>query len=323
MSGRRLIRASRAYGIIEREKNAGKLSHAYLIVCQDQALLRTYLKYFASLILSAEDDPRADRLILEENYADCGVYPPQGKNASVADVNEIVEKSIVKPLESHLRVFVLSDCQSMNLQSQNKLLKTLEEPPKNVVLLLGATGEASLLATVKSRVKILEIPPFGISEIAAELSERYGGREDIKLIAAASEGQLGKAEALIGDEDFLSLRRAAYDIAANMESVKELAKYSASVNLFSKKLKEFLSVLKIIYRDILMYRQVGTEPVCSAAELESVKKAAAATDEGAALSIIELINRAEEDLYYNANASMQIERLLICIMEEKYRWQRL
>ena len=59
----------------------------------------------------------------------------------------------------------------MNASAQNKLLKTLEEPPKNVHILLGATSEYPLLATLKSRVKKLEIPPFDNQTIYKALGQ--------------------------------------------------------------------------------------------------------------------------------------------------------
>ena len=104
---------------------------------------------------------------------DCVFYPKDGDKIKTADSDDLVSKTIVKPIENDLRLFVLCGAENMTAEAQNKILKTLEEPPENVCILIGASSDATILPTVKSRVKRLDIPPFSDSEIEDALKEEY------------------------------------------------------------------------------------------------------------------------------------------------------
>lgn len=82
----------------------------------------------------------------------------------------------------------------MNAQAQNKILKTLEEPPKDVTIFLGVANEASMLATIKSRTRNVYIDLFDEETIYNSMLA-LGLDDQMSAIAAAcSEGQLGKAK---------------------------------------------------------------------------------------------------------------------------------
>ena len=153
-----IIKSTNAYKIISGDKKRNTLSHAYLIICSDGESIRDYLKIFAKLISCDEDGCdkcRTCRLINDENYADCTVYPQEGAKILTADVDDLISKTYIKPIENQKRLFVLSNVENMNTSAQNKILKTLEEPPENVCILMGATGDYTLLTldfTVGKRV---------------------------------------------------------------------------------------------------------------------------------------------------------------------------
>jgi DNA polymerase-3 subunit delta' len=323
MKERELIKRTSAYKILEQDKKKDLLSHAYMINCPDEIYMRMYLKYLAALILSDREGDRTDNLILSERYSDCSIYPEEGKNIVVANVSELIEQTLIKPLENEKRLFILSDCQNMNAIAQNKLLKTLEEPPKNVIILMGSSRESSILPTVKSRVKILEVPLFSTGDILSVVKEKFGDREDLNLISTACGGLIGSAFEMAKDDDFKVIQQMAFEMLINMNSVKEILEYSEALSSFGKKIKIFLSVLKIIYRDMLMQKSGQSNLILNKVKYVEIVKAAACYDTGAILAAIEKINNAEQNLYYNANINMQIESLLLSIMEVKYKWLKL
>ena len=75
------------------------------------------------------------------------------------DAENIREETLLSPIEGERKLFVLGDFAEANTQTQNKLLKLLEEPPQGVIFLLGATTVFPVLPTVLSRTKKLEILP--------------------------------------------------------------------------------------------------------------------------------------------------------------------
>ena len=189
-----IFRRSLPYKLVAADAANGRLAHAYLLVCPDEKNLRPFLKQLAKLVLRA--DARADRLIDAERYVDCRIFPAEGERAGVAEVKALLEDCYVKPVECDRKLFVLDRVHEMLAPAQNKLLKVLEEPPANVIFLLGAASEFPVLPTVRSRARRLELFAFPEEEIAAHIRRKYPHRADAREIAALSGGALGRAEEL-------------------------------------------------------------------------------------------------------------------------------
>ena len=169
-----LLQNTQAYRLLKRECAGNQNSHAYLLLFDDGRNLRSALKEFAKVLFSVSDieewdeeateKQRIAKLIDEESFSDCLFYPNEGKKLAVEDAENIREESLLSPIEGDKKVFVLGDFADANVQTQNKLLKLLEEPPKGVIFLLGATTVFPVLPTVLSRTKRLEILPFDIKK---------------------------------------------------------------------------------------------------------------------------------------------------------------
>lgn len=305
-----LFTESRAYAIVAGDVARGRTSHAYLLVCPDERNLRGYLKELACLILRA--DARAARLIGEEVYSDCRIFPAEGEKMAVSDVRDMLDGCYIKPVEADRKVFVLDRMQDMLPPAQNKLLKVLEEPPENVFFVLGTTNEFPVLTTVKSRTKKLELLAFSQAKIQAYIREKYPFRPDAEEIAAASGGVLGVAEGLAESEDrgeeaalfALNLSPAAIPLAAKKYGSREA-------------LAAFLPALRIAYRDILMYRLGREDLVLSGKDGKILRRAAEKYSLAALVNAQEKIGALERDLRFNANAPAGLEAMLAGILEER------
>ena len=156
-----LFRNTACYKTVKSDKENGKLSHAYLLITPDKTFMTEYLKILAQVISCKETEPcevcRACKLIKNGNHPDVYQFPKDGETLKTEDVGLIIEKTFYRPVESDKKIFLLSNGESMSEITQNKLLKTLEEPPENSIIIIGATSEYPLLNTVKSRVLKLEI----------------------------------------------------------------------------------------------------------------------------------------------------------------------
>jgi DNA polymerase-3 subunit delta' len=104
-------------------------------------------------------------LIIDEGLPDLKIYPKKDSKLSVADANEIIDDSALKPVEGDKKLYIISDFDTTAPLFQNKLLKILEEPPEGVYFLLGASSLSPILSTIRSRVKLLEIQPFSDEQI--------------------------------------------------------------------------------------------------------------------------------------------------------------
>ncbi len=304
-----LVKETTAYKIISTEKKKGALSHAYLVVCADKYALKTYLKELAKVIEFQGDDgdERIAKLIDKNAYADCAFYPLTGERIMTADVDDLVSKTYIRPLENKTRLFVLCGAENATPAAQNKLLKTLEDPPKGVVILIGALRESGLLSTVLSRVKKIDVPPLSSDKIRSVLSERCKDKDRLENAIRSANGSAGAALALYENGEADKLDSLVKDIFAEMKSSKDVIKFVKRAG--KEDIKELISALKAETTIRLENAVYGKEDKDGFTV-------------GALVAISETLTDKEKAVAFSANTAMTIDGVLLSIVREKRRWQK-
>lgn len=290
-----LVCGTAAYKIFCGDKRNGKLSHAYMLYFADERNLREALKIFALEFFGESRKTRGGRLILSEGLADMKIYPRPDKKLTAADASEIVADASLKPLEYDRKLYIISDFNDASPIFQNKLLKSLEEPPAGVHFLLGATSLAPVLDTVKSRVKTLEIPFFSSARIYAAL-ERAGSNPLNRPASEACGGILGVAQNMVGGGWYRETVAAAEEICV-ASTVGKAADAAAKYGDFKYK-KELLSEMQRRYfGELKKYASDGDY--------------SGALSKGAVSFAVEKLNAAFGDLRFNANFSSLLYDFLL------------
>ena len=238
----------------------------------------------------------------------------------VEDAERITEESALKPVEGEKKAFVISDFDFATPAAQNKLLKLLEEPPEGVVFLLGARTAYPVLSTVLSRVKTIEVPPFETEEIESFLTRNYGGRylaNDYELCAAASGGSLGIAQDMLDSGAYKELVGDAFSLCLSTPAT--LPKTVKKVG-DTKRKKELLSLLRIVFRDALLLKTASLKTAPSLAQKISLKseisrlQSLAKTYSLPALVFAqEAISKAEKEITFNAYFPQCVEILIASV----------
>ncbi len=315
-----LIKNTKAYKIFSGDKKNNTLSHATLIVCDDSELLESYLKVFCKLLAcnSVEfcDNCRVCRLIDSKQFEDVKFYPSEGK-IKTKDIDDLVEKSYLKPLECDKKVFVLVNAQDMNVQAQNKLLKTLEEPPKNTYIILGATSTFTLLPTLLSRVKRLDILPFLEEEIISCLSGDFEDLEKLKSAVSLSGGVVGEVIKKYNGDEIEVIENLVFDIFTKMKRSTDVALYSSKIN--KNNIKDVINVSSKLVSDALRYKSNDNTLKNTS---NSVKVIGDAYTVGALLEFSEKLREMEKTLYFNGNIQAVSDLLLFGLLEGKYKWSK-
>ncbi len=321
-----LLKDTGAYKTVVGDKRRGTLSHAYLLLTADGDYLDEYLKIFSKAILCKNNEPcgecRQCKLVEQGAYADLYYYPKDGDSITAEEVTALIEESYIKPIEGDQKVFVISHAERMNLSAQNKLLKTLEEPPKGVHILIGATSEFPLLSTVKSRVKKLEIPAFTKEKLFDALIGEYPDDEKLIKAIACGDGTVGKAVALYSDDKLKSVTDTVIDVIVNMKSSSEVIDYSTKILAVSPDGGEFISVLELVLRDMLLIAE-GQDGLTFDKEHKKQLRDAKNFSTGAILYALDSVAESYARKKFNANPTMLVEWLLFKILEGKYKWQKL
>lgn len=319
-----LLKDTPAYKSVKGDKSNGRLSHAYLLLCRDKLFLKDYLKLFAKSIMCEESDPcgecRTCKLIDKEAHSDVLFYPKK-ETISTEDVGNIIEESFLKPVESVKKLFVIVGAEDMSPIAQNKLLKTLEEPPKGVCILLGATNEFNLLSTLKSRVKKITVPLFEGQTVFDLLKEDYPDLVKLKRAVSCGDGTLGKVVSLYGDEKLALTTDLIKDVLVNMQSSKKVLEYSVKITESGVDVGEFISATELVVRDMLAYYSGKENLVFNKSYIEEIAEAKGFS-QGAAVFILDRIIEANKRKKFNGNLQMITEWLLFSVLEGKHKWQK-
>lgn len=149
----------------------GRLSHAYLIVGEDFSSNTAFCKAMALKLVCQSGTAclqcASCKKILAGFHPDVFVYP-KGKSFVVADSEDILANVAIRPFESKFKIFLVNEIDKATPAAQNKLLKTVEEAPKNVVFLFNATNAQNVLQTIKSRAQQIQIDNFNELPIDAK-----------------------------------------------------------------------------------------------------------------------------------------------------------
>jgi len=126
---------------------------------------------------------------------------PKASFIKVNSIREIRRQASLTASESARKVFIIPNAEDMNAEASNALLKTLEEPPGDTLLLLTTSRREQLLPTIVSRCQIVRCEPLSAEDIASALQEREGiAAEEARTIAMLANGSYAAARSLISDD---------------------------------------------------------------------------------------------------------------------------
>jgi DNA polymerase-3 subunit delta' len=189
--------------------------HAYLLAGPPGSGKRAAARAFAAELITAgssdPDEARRRALADPSPHPDLVWLAPQGTQHLVEEVRgSVITAAAYRPFEGERRVFVIEGADAMADESQNALLKTLEEPAAYVHLILITSEPAALLETVRSRCQAVRFAPLADEAVEARLAELGLGEDEAERSAAA--------RLSMGDPD-----RAAFLVSADGHALRDAA----------------------------------------------------------------------------------------------------
>jgi DNA polymerase III subunit delta' len=201
-------------------------SHAYLFRGPRGAGKAAAARAFAAEILAGgaadPEDARRRALLDPSPHPDLVWLTPRGAQHMVEEVRErVIRAAYYRPFEAERRVFVVEAAEQMRDESQNALLKTLEEPPDFVHLVLLTSEPTALLETIASRCQPIDFAPVPAKAIEAELAGS-GSPDELAAAARLSAGDLERARYLLSDSG-RALRASALELAGTWRQLLDSA----------------------------------------------------------------------------------------------------
>ena len=253
---------------LRRSAASGRSSHAYLFLGGAGAGKRLIANTFAkALQCEGEKRPcdscKSCHAFNHGNHPDVIYFQPlkNGKTYTIEDVREqLLETVDLKPFQYEKKIYIIEKADTLNIQSQNALLKTLEEPPAHAVFLLLAERAEAFLPTILSRVVVMKIRPLSAETIADYLMQAGHLAEESHILSAYAQGRIGQALELVEDEGFREMRQ---DILGKLEvlpSMSEGDAYPLAKDLEGYKNDlRFLDIMELWYRDLLTAKSLREE----------------------------------------------------------------
>ena len=253
---------------LRRSAASGRSSHAYLFLGGAGAGKRLIANTFAkALQCEGEKRPcdscKSCHAFNHGNHPDVIYFQPlkNGKTYTIEDVREqLLETVDLKPFQYEKKIYIIEKADTLNIQSQNALLKTLEEPPAHAVFLLLAERAEAFLPTILSRVVVMKIRPLSAETIADYLMQAGHLAEESHILSAYAQGRIGQALELVEDEGFREMRQ---DILGKLEVLPSMSEGDAY--LLAKDLEGykndlcFLDIMELWYRDLLTAKSLREE----------------------------------------------------------------
>lgn len=253
---------------LRRSAASGRSSHAYLFLGGAGAGKRLIANTFAkALQCEGEKRPcdscKSCHAFNHGNHPDVIYFQPlkNGKTYTIEDVREqLLETVDLKPFQYEKKIYIIEKADTLNIQSQNALLKTLEEPPAHAVFLLLAERAETFLPTILSRVVVMKIRPLSAETIADYLMQAGHLAEESHILSAYAQGRIGQALELVEDEGFREMRQ---DILGKLEVLPSMSEGDAY--LLAKDLEgykndlRFLDIMELWYRDLLTAKSLREE----------------------------------------------------------------
>jgi len=225
---------------LKKSFNNSKMSHAYLFSGLDAIGKKEIALEFAQLINKQKKDS-PDIIIVEPELS-----------IGILQIENMQKRLSLKPFSAPYKIAIINDADKMTVHAQNRLLKTLEEPKGQTIIILISSKPETLLETIISRVQPLKFYALSKREMRNFLKEKVSISELEKLIFI-SEGKPGKAISLLKDSEKMNeLWKMFNDIKDIIES--DIASRFKYINDFLNKdnYKEFLDIFLRYFRLTLL-----------------------------------------------------------------------
>lgn len=283
-------------GLLKSSIKTNNLVHSYMFVGPDGIGKKLFAEVFSRMVLCENQEDSCNTCsscirFNSNNHPDFMVVDSEDrKSIKIGQIRLLQEKIAEKPIVSNKKVYIINNADLINVEAQNCLLKTLEEPPEYAVLILVLSNESKLLNTIKSRCTKIAFNKLTDDELL-----KYANIHNINVnsnLLGTCEGSISK---LLSLNDNLSLYNSLDLIIDNLNNKDIVDVWNEAEVLYKSKdnILDFLDYFDIIFMNKLRN-----------------------TNDSRYINAIKIVEKTKNRLSANANYDMCIDNLLLQIWEE-------
>ena len=278
----------------------------------------------APVTYDACDECPACRRVDAGTFPDVRRIAPEGAGGQIKAeaVRQIVSESPFRPFEGRKRVYIIEAADRMNPTAANTLLKTLEESPTWIVLVLLTSHEAAILPTLLSRCQKIRFLPLLPEEVTDLLVSQHGfSAEDANLASSVSGGSLARALATKADE-IVELRGEALEMAHILADAPGRVELFARADRLAKH-KSLVGIVRLLVgllRDLACIAGGGQGSIVHSGRSEELGALASRVPLESWLEAFVLAEQSLQDLEVRyANKRITLERLFLALSRREAR----
>lgn len=305
----------------------GKVSHAYILNGEKGSGKKTLAGIVVKSLQCESGDPdpcgTCKSCLQAESGNQSDIIWVNHEKPNVISVDEIRSQIVndidLKPYSSKYKIYIIPDAQMMNPQAQNALLKTLEEPPEYVIIMLLTNNMDKFLPTILSRCIVLNFKPVQPLQMMEYLVTQLGVDQDkARFCTDFAQGNLGKAVRLAISTDYNDIREDSIRLLRRIQdmemdevilAVKNMGKYKLDIT-------DYIDIMTMWFRDILMVK-ISNSPnkIIFKKEFSVMKKQASKASYEGLEQILEAMDKLKVRLEANVNFDIAMELTLLTIKE--------
>ena len=272
-----------------------KVANAYMFIGQESIGKFLFAKEFAKAILCLNENKPCNKCkscleLDNSNNPDLTIIEPDGNNVKIEQIRELNRKVVEKPIVSNKKVYIINDGQNITKEAQNALLKTLEEPPEYVIIILITTSESAFLPTIKSRCTKINFNKLAKEDMLKILKSKYNYQNIADMVYKTSNGSINKSIKIIERQsEFENINK----VFSDLENISIIDLINSKEEVFKEKeeINNTLDYIITIFFD----------------KIKSNNKY---------IGCINIAEKTKERLRKNSNYDMTIDNFMLNVWEE-------
>lgn len=304
-----------------------KVSHAYIINGERGSGKKMLASLYATTLLCEKGGSDPCNTCHSCIQAESGNHPDiiwvgheKPGSIGVEDIRNQVNNTVaVKPYQGPYKVYIIPQADLMTVQAQNALLKTIEEPPEYVVIMLLTENAEVLLPTINSRCVMLKLRNIKDALIKKYLMEKLEVPDyKADVCTAFAQGNMGKAIMLANSEHFNEIREEVLQLMRYIHDmeISEIVDAVSHCAVYKLEISDYLDIIMIWYRDVLLYKATkDIDKVVFKDQVEYMKEQARKSSYEGIELILESLDKAKARLKANVNFDLVMELLFLTIKE--------
>lgn len=307
--------------VLQRSLRSGKTAHSYLFEgvpgCGRKKTALTLIQglFCTNLPSDGCGECPSCRKVDSGNHPDIHFISPlpDKRDISIDQLREMQHILSLRPYEAPRKACIIDPAEQMSVSAANSLLKTLEEPPGNALIILLTENAGMLLSTVRSRCQLVSFAPLSLEHLLLLLGRSGVAPEAAALIAPMSGGSLQRALEL--DNEALGTRREAVLSRVSQLSLTRIATiFDAAEELSGNRdaTLELLDMLLSFFRDAV-HLGTGSKDIVNSSVRQAIESIATQRSLPGNLEALERILETRRDVQRNANPKLALDHLFMSL----------